>query len=96
MGCTKIFHIDDDADDIEFFEQFKLILINQAYKVRCIYEVPSGAKDGFEALMSCKDKVISGLKIKAMIGMSNILPDTAVASMMDKQQKPAADQSAST
>ena len=46
------------------------------------------AKDGYDALMSGDDKVISGLKNKAMIGMANIMPDTAVAAMMDKQQQP--------
>jgi short-subunit dehydrogenase len=51
------------------------------------------AKDGYEALISGKDKIISGFKNKAMIGMSNILPDTAVAAMMDKQQRPADQQS---
>jgi short-subunit dehydrogenase len=49
------------------------------------------AKDGYDALMSGTDKIISGFKNKAMIGMSNIMPDTAVAAMMDKQQKPAHD-----
>ena len=43
--------------------------------------------------MAGKNKVISGFKNKAMIGISNILPDTAVASMMDKQQKPAENKS---
>jgi len=51
------------------------------------------AKDGYDALMSGEDKIISGFKNKAMIGMSNILPDTAVVAMMDKQQRPADKQS---
>lgn len=46
------------------------------------------AKDGYDALMSGDDKVISGFKNKAMIGMANIMPDPAVAAMMDKQQRP--------
>lgn len=54
------------------------------------------ARDGYEALMSGKDKIISGFKNKSMIGLSNILPDTAVASIMDKQQRPADDKSDST
>ena len=35
-----------DPDKIEFFEQFKLILLNQAYKVLGIYEVSSGGIAG--------------------------------------------------
>lgn len=46
------------------------------------------AKDGYSALMAGDDKVISGFKNKAMIGMANLMPDTAVAAMMDKQQQP--------
>src|SRR5690606_36765939 len=46
------------------------------------------AKDGYDALMSGKDKIISGFKNKAMIGMSNVMPDTAVAGMMDNMQEP--------
>lgn len=46
------------------------------------------AKDGYEALMNNDDKVISGFKNKVQIGMSNMMPDSAVASMMDKQQGP--------
>ena len=49
------------------------------------------AKDGYKALLAGDDKVISGLKNKAMIGMANLMPDPAVAAMMDKQQKPADD-----
>lgn len=47
------------------------------------------AKDGYEALMSGDDMVISGFKNKAMIGMTNITPDHLVADMMKKQQEPA-------
>lgn len=46
------------------------------------------AKDGYEALMKGDDKVISGLKNKAMVAMSNITPDAMVAQMMHKQQEP--------
>jgi hypothetical protein len=46
------------------------------------------AKDGFDALMSGDDKVVSGLKNKAMVTMNNIMPDSAVAENMYKQQAP--------
>jgi short-subunit dehydrogenase len=46
------------------------------------------AKDGYEALMAGKDKVISGLKNQLQVQMMNIMPDSAVASMMAKQQEP--------
>jgi short-subunit dehydrogenase len=46
------------------------------------------AKDGFEALMTGDDMVISGLKNKAQIAASSITPDSLVAKTMLKQQAP--------
>ncbi|WP_285009723.1 SDR family NAD(P)-dependent oxidoreductase [Pedobacter faecalis] len=46
------------------------------------------AKDGYEALMSGKDKVTSGLKNKIQVAMSNVLSDSAAAHNMHQQQKP--------
>jgi len=46
------------------------------------------AKDGYEALMSGDDKVISGFKNKMMVGMSNVMPESAVADQMKKMQEP--------
>lgn len=46
------------------------------------------AKDGYEALMSGEDKVVSGFKNKAQIAMSNVVPDTVLADQMKKQSEP--------
>jgi uncharacterized protein len=46
------------------------------------------AKDGYEALMKGDDRIVSGFKNKAMVEMSNVMPDTAVAEQMNKMQKP--------
>lgn len=46
------------------------------------------AQDGYQALMKGDDKVVSGLKNKAMVATSNILPDTVVAEQMNKLQQP--------
>jgi short-subunit dehydrogenase len=46
------------------------------------------AKDGYDALMSGDDMVVSGFKNKMQVGMSNIMPDSTVADMMNKQQAP--------
>jgi short-subunit dehydrogenase len=46
------------------------------------------AKDGYEALMSGDDKVISGMKNKMMVGMSNVMPESKVADRMNKMQQP--------
>ena len=46
------------------------------------------AKDGYEALMSGDDKIVSGFKNKAMVGMSNVMPESMVAEQMNKMQEP--------
>ncbi len=46
------------------------------------------AKDGYEALMKGDDMVISGLKNKAQVAMSNFMPDSMVAENVHKQQEP--------
>lgn len=46
------------------------------------------AKDGYEALMAGKDKIISGLMNKAMVASSHLMPDTAVATTMHKMMEP--------
>lgn len=46
------------------------------------------AKDGYDALMAGKDKIISGLKNKAMVAGAHIMPDTTVAENMHKMMEP--------
>jgi len=46
------------------------------------------AKDGYDALMAGKDKVVSGFKNKLQTTLGNITPDTALAEQMKKQQEP--------
>jgi len=47
------------------------------------------AKDGYEALMAGKDKVVSGFKNKVQVALGNITPDTILAEQTKKQQEPA-------
>ncbi|MGY2132096.1 SDR family NAD(P)-dependent oxidoreductase [Hymenobacter sp. HD11105] len=46
------------------------------------------AKDGYEALMAGKDKIVSGFKNKVMVATSHIMPDNMVAMNMLQQGKP--------
>ncbi|HEX8461889.1 MAG TPA: SDR family oxidoreductase [Segetibacter sp.] len=80
------------ATDTDFFNKADMQQSAMVQDKSSLSDPADVAKDGYEALMSGKDKVISGFKNKTMIGLSNILPDTAVAAMMDKQQKPADEQ----
>ena len=47
------------------------------------------AKDGYEALMSGDDMVVSGMKNKLQVAMGNVTPDRALADKMKKKQAPA-------
>ncbi|ANE52988.1 SDR family NAD(P)-dependent oxidoreductase [Flavisolibacter tropicus] len=46
------------------------------------------AKDGYEALMNGDDKIVSGIKNKAMVTASNVMPDTILAEQLNKIQQP--------
>lgn len=46
------------------------------------------ARDGFKALMDGDDMIVSGMKWKAQVAASNMVPDSALAKMMLKQQGP--------
>ena len=46
------------------------------------------AKEGYEALKAGKKRVIVGIENRAQIAASNLIPDSALAAMMDKQLQP--------
>ncbi|MCQ6956913.1 SDR family NAD(P)-dependent oxidoreductase [Mucilaginibacter aquariorum] len=46
------------------------------------------AKDGYDALMAGKDKIVSGFKNKLQMAMGNVTPDSTLAHMVNEQQKP--------
>lgn len=46
------------------------------------------AKDGYEALLAGKDKIISGFMNKVQVAVSNVIPDNLVAANMHKMGEP--------
>lgn len=46
------------------------------------------AREGFEALMAGKDKVISGLKNRIQTTIGNLIPDSVLAHQVNGQQRP--------
>lgn len=50
------------------------------------------AKDGYEALMKGDDMVVSGFGNKVSVTMSKMMPDSAAARKVKKQQEPAKDE----
>lgn len=77
------------ATDTDFFNKAEMQDSRIVQDKSSLSDPADVAKDGYEALMAGKDKVVSGFKNKAMMAMSNVTPDTTLAHMMNEQQKPA-------
>jgi hypothetical protein len=76
------------ATETDFFNKADM-LNSKAIKDKELADPAEVAQDGFDALMSGKDMVISGLKNKMQMAMSNVIPDDMLAAQMKKQQEPA-------
>ncbi|MBT1702160.1 SDR family NAD(P)-dependent oxidoreductase [Chryseosolibacter indicus] len=50
------------------------------------------ARDGFEALMNGESRIVSGIKNKVFAVMSGVMPDSALASTMEKKMRPSGEQ----
>ncbi|HEX6225371.1 MAG TPA: SDR family oxidoreductase [Chryseolinea sp.] len=53
-----------------------------------LYDAADVARDGYEALMSGDDMVVSGLKNKLQVAMSSVTPDAKLADKMKEKQEP--------
>jgi short-subunit dehydrogenase len=76
------------ATDTDFFNKAGMQDSKIVQDKDSLSDAADVARDGYEALMSGDDKVISGLKNKVMIGVSNVTPDSMVAHNMNEMQKP--------
>ncbi|RYY33584.1 MAG: SDR family oxidoreductase [Sphingobacteriaceae bacterium] len=76
------------ATDTDFFAKADMLDSKVVQDKSSLSDPADVAKDGYEALMAGTDKVVSGLKNKAMMAASNITPETTLAGMMDQMQKP--------
>ncbi|MXV16725.1 SDR family NAD(P)-dependent oxidoreductase [Hufsiella ginkgonis] len=76
------------ATDTDFFNKADMTESKAVQDKDALSDPADVAKDGYEALMSGTDKVISGMKNKVQIGMSNLTPDSMVADQMYKKQEP--------
>jgi short-subunit dehydrogenase len=75
------------ATDTDFFNKANMLEAKNV-KEGELAEAAKVAQDGYGALMSGKDMVVSGFKNKMTVAMSNFLPDETVADQMKKQQGP--------
>ena len=75
------------ATDTDFFAKADME-DSKIYEKANLSDPKKVAKDGYKALMKGDDKIVSGLKNKAMVGASHVMPDPMVAENMRKQQEP--------
>jgi short-subunit dehydrogenase len=75
------------ATDTDFFNKADM---NESKVVQEGKLAPAAqvAKDGYEALKSGDDMIVSGLKNKIQVAMTSITPDAKAADKMKKQQEP--------
>jgi short-subunit dehydrogenase len=74
--------------DTDFFNKADMLDSKAVQDKEAMASPADVAKDGYEALMAGKDKVISGFKNKVQVGMGNLMPDSVVAHQVYEQQKP--------
>lgn len=75
------------ATDTDFFNKADME-VSKIVQEGDLADPADVAKDGYNALMEGKDKVISGFKNKVQIAMSNMMPDSQATDNMGKQQEP--------
>jgi short-subunit dehydrogenase len=75
------------ATDTDFFAKADMLNAKNVAEGK-LDDATQVAKDGYKALMSGDDKVVSGLQNKAMVSMSNITPDPLLAERLHKMQAP--------
>ena len=68
-----------------FFEKADM-LDSKIVKEGKLYSAADVAKDGYEALISGDDMVVSGMMNKVQVAMSNITSDSKLADKMKKQR----------
>jgi len=77
------------ATDTDFFRKADMESSKVVQDKSKLADPADVAKDGYEALMSGKDMVVSGIKNKVQVAMGNLSSDEKNAEKMAKQQEPA-------
>jgi short-subunit dehydrogenase len=76
------------ATDTDFFNKAGMLDSKIAQDKEALANAADVAKEGYEALMEGKDRVISGWKNSLEVHAANLMPDSTVAHTMYEQQKP--------
>lgn len=76
------------ATDTDFFNKAGMLDSKIAQDKEALSDPADVAKEGYEALMAGKDRVIAGWKNSLEVHAANLMPDSSVAHTMYEQQKP--------
>lgn len=76
------------ATDTDFFNKADMQNSKIVQDKDALSDPADVAKDGYDALMAGKDKIVSGFKNKMQVLMSHIMPDTMIAEQTKNQQEP--------
>ncbi|UOE50958.1 SDR family oxidoreductase [Mucilaginibacter sp. SMC90] len=76
------------ATDTDFFNKAGMLDSKIAQDKKALADAADVAKEGYEALMAGKDRVIAGWKNSLEVHAANLMPDSAVAHTMYEQQQP--------
>jgi len=74
--------------DTDFFNKADMLESKAVQDKSKMADPAKVAKDGYDALMAGKDKVVSGTQNKIRTAMSNLVPETSLANMVEKEQEP--------
>jgi len=77
------------ATDTDFFNKAGMTASKAVQDKDALSNPADVAKDGYDALMAGKEKVVSGFKNKVQVALGNITPDSMLAEQTKKQQEPA-------
>lgn len=80
------------ATDTDFFNKAGMLDSKIAQDKEALADAAEVAREGYEALMAGKDRVIAGWKNSLEVHAANLMPDSSVAHTMYEQQKPVAQQ----
>ena len=78
--------------DTDFFRKADMLESKAVQDKSAMADPADVARDGYQALMAGKDKVVSGVKNKVQVALGNLIPDSTQAHQMGEQQKPVDDQ----
>jgi short-subunit dehydrogenase len=81
------------ATDTDFFNKANMTDSKAVQDKEALSDPADVAKDGYEALMSGKDMVVSGFKNKMQVAMGAVTPDSVLAGQTFKKQEPVSEDS---